>query len=65
MFPDVKEGMSRMIDSAQPRWIGWNRFESDDAVGVWDFVGQDSESSTPKSRDGNKKIKRVATVVML
>jgi hypothetical protein len=54
-----------MIDSAQPRWIGWNRFESDDAVGVWDFVGQDSESSTPKSRDGNKKIKRVATVVML
>jgi len=74
MFPDVKEGMSRMIDSAQPRWIGWNRFESDDAVGVWDgwsagqcndFVGQESESSTPKSRDGNKKFKRVATVVML
>ena len=34
-------------------------------VSVNDFVGQDSESSTPKSRDGDKKIKRVATVVML
>ena len=30
MFPQVREGVSKVLDPAKLRWISWSHFESDE-----------------------------------
>ena len=38
MFPEVKEGMAKLIDPAQLRWISWSHFESDECGALNDWL---------------------------
>ena len=38
MFPEVKEGMAKLIDPAKLRWISWSHFESDECGALNDWL---------------------------
>ena len=38
MFREVREGVARVIDPAQLRWISWSHFESDECGSLNDWL---------------------------
>jgi flavorubredoxin len=38
MFPEVKEGLSKVIDPARLRWISWSHFESDECGALKEWM---------------------------
>jgi flavorubredoxin len=38
MFPEVREGLSKVIDPARLRWISWSHFESDECGSLKEWM---------------------------
>jgi len=38
MFPEVREGMAKLLDPAKLRWISWSHFESDECGALNDWL---------------------------
>src|SRR5215467_5631203 len=47
MFPQVREGVARILDPSKLRWISWSHFESDEcgALNEWLAIAPNSESA--------------------
>jgi hypothetical protein len=47
MFPEVREGLSKVIDPAQLRWISWSHFESDECGSLkeWMAIAPDAQAA--------------------
>jgi len=46
MFPDVREGVAKIIDPSRIRWVSWSHFEVDEcgAINQWLEIAPSAEA---------------------